>query len=588
MRLLSASKEILRGLDICPWVPIDVLVPLVGARRRVSVYQALARLRSAGLVQVQRTHFGRLVGEKALGLWATTDDGRVALRASAAVSLPEELARRAWLPLLPLERRRRPGIDDPVRLAAARALAWMIATEAARGRRLRLSTWEAPWIRKCPRANGRLVRLPAAAILEARADGDPAAIEAVLVLPDLGTAPVVRFRAMLRRLVEALVEADTSNVRRLPRLIVVTTNVYGDGARGAAWTKLVQRLCREGGLQRLPMTLLEWQQVNTQLGGVRVASGPPQAAGATRQRRRQLRVRRVDELLDLLGRHPFLTIEQIATLLAVSPHRVRQLRRSLVADGLVRDIPPCELDSAGGQAMADGGHRLELAELTASGRRRLARVLGLPSAAARRHHGLFGGSARQRRRALRALAHTIGANGVFVALAVAARAARARGQDEALEEWRPAAACERRRCKPDGYGRYRRGDAHYGFLLEYDRGTERASQYAAKLAAYYAYRDSGQATRDYAGFPDVLFVTISGAAEARILAGAAHAWARFGGAPLSISVATTDRIAATSHNILGPVWRRPQFIAARLRVGEGSRRPTFSRGNVASVAGPPR
>src|SRR5262249_4241904 len=51
VRLLPASREILRVLDICPWIPIDVLVALVGARSRVSVYQALARLRAAGLVQ---------------------------------------------------------------------------------------------------------------------------------------------------------------------------------------------------------------------------------------------------------------------------------------------------------------------------------------------------------------------------------------------------------------------------------------------------------------------------------------------------------------------------------------------------------
>jgi len=50
------------------------------------------------------------------------------------------------------------------------------------------------------------------------------------------------------------------------------------------------------------------------------------------------------------------------------------------------------------------------------------------------------------------------------------------------------------------YGCYRRGDTCYGFLLEYDRGTEPASQYAAKLAAYYRYRHSGQAARNYSDF----------------------------------------------------------------------------------------
>jgi Replication-relaxation len=95
-----------------------------------------------------------------------------------------------------------------------------------------------------------------------------------------------------------------------------------------------------------------------------------------------------------------------------------------------------------------------------------------------------------------------------------------------------------------------------GFLVEYDRGTERASQYAAKFAAYYAYRNSGQAARDYAGFPAVLFVTTR-AAEERIAAAAERAWGRYGGSPLPVFVTTLDRIATNSYGMFGPIWRRP-------------------------------
>jgi len=141
---------------------------------------------------------------------------------------------------------------------------------------------------------------------------------------------------------------------------------------------------------------------------------------------------------------------------------------------------------------------------------------------------------------------------------LAARAAKARGADEALEEWRPAAACEHWRCKPDGYGCYRRGDARFGFLLEYDRSSERASQYDAKLAGYYAFRNSGQAGRHYSGFPHILFVTTSAAAEQRIVTAAKRAWGRFGGPPIRIMVTTADRIAADRYGILGPIWRSPE------------------------------
>src|SRR6266851_7918238 len=72
--------------------------------------------------------------------------------------------------------------------------------------------------------------------------------------------------------------------------------------------------------------------------------------------------------------------------------------------------------------------------------RQLALQLGLHVAATRRHHGLFGGSPRHRRRVLRHLAYNIRANEVFVRLAAVAWTARSRGADEALEEWRSAAA----------------------------------------------------------------------------------------------------------------------------------------------------
>src|SRR5207253_7298735 len=141
-------------------------------------------------------------------------------------------------------------------------------------------------------------------------------------------------------------------------------------------------------------------------------------------------------------------------------------------------------------------------------------------AAASRYHGLAGNSrhdAGRRRRLLRTLAHTVGANGVFVEFAVAADAVRQHGGSDLLAEWRSAAACERRHCKPDGYGSYMRDGAAYGFFLEYDRGTESARKYAAKFHAYYRYRDSGQAAREYDGFPTLLFVTTDLTAEQRIV-----------------------------------------------------------------------
>src|SRR5205807_2982938 len=125
---------------------------------------------------------------------------------------------------------------------------------------------------------------------------------------------------------------------------------------------------------------------------------------------------------------------------------------------------------------------LGLVEITSLGRRRLAAWLGLSPAVATRYHGLGGngrGDAGRRWRALRALAHTLGANDVFVAFSIAADAVKRAGGDDVLAEWRSAAACERRYCKPDGYGCYIRNGMRHGFFLEYDRGTESARKYAA-------------------------------------------------------------------------------------------------------------
>src|SRR6266851_3569242 len=154
-----------------------------------------------------------------------------------------------------------------------------------------------------------------------------------------------------------------------------------------------------------------------------------------------------------------------------------------------------------------------------------------------RNHGL-GGRAATRRRLLRHLAHTLAANAFFVALACAARYVTQRGGNDALDEWRSAAASARGRFRPDGYGCYRRGQSRFGFFLEYDRGTEKPGDYAAKLAAYYRYRDSSQSTRDYDGFPVLLVVTTSDVAEARFAYQAYLARQRRAAAPLLVFLTT--------------------------------------------------
>jgi hypothetical protein len=131
------------------------------------------------------------------------------------------------------------------------------------------------------------------------------------------------------------------------------------------------------------------------------------------------------------------------------------------------------------------------------------------------------------------------------------------GGDEGLEEWRSATACARGRFRPDGYGCYRRDGWRFGFFVEYDRGTEHSAQYAAKLTAYYRYRDTGDYRRDYNSFPVLLVVTTTDAAEARFAYQAYLLTRSRGGAPLRLFLTTTARVLGHLEGLLGPIWRAP-------------------------------
>src|SRR5262249_29871395 len=154
------------------------------------------------------------------------------------------------------------------------------------------------------------------------------------------------------------------------------------------------------------------------------------------------------QILDLVGRHPFLTLDQLTELLGVGRDRARRLRALLVQQGWTRAVGSDELPQ---EALGKRAHDIDalgFTELTRAGRRALARTYGLHSVAAGRHQGLIGGERWQSRRLslMRALAHTLGVNDVFVALAAAARTSTEQGSDEALLEWRSAAACATRHC----------------------------------------------------------------------------------------------------------------------------------------------
>jgi hypothetical protein len=221
-------------------------------------------------------------------------------------------------------------------------------------------------------------------------------------------------------------------------------------------------------------------------------------------------------------------------------------RNELVRRGLIRILAREEVPTVGSQG--------ELLEATVRGLTILAASMGLSLSMAVRHHGLAGGGPVTpvgTRRALHAkMAHTVGADGVFVTIARSARAQR----EGALLEWRNAAACAWGRMRPDGYGLLRLGRREYGFFLEFDRGTVHRRALRSKFAAYFRYRSTPMAVRDFDGFPITLVITSGPAGERRIVEAVR---AVSGGAEIQFRVLVTT-IGWLESNP-GALWQRIWF-----------------------------
>jgi hypothetical protein len=260
-------------------------------------------------------------------------------------------------------------------------------------------------------------------------------------------------------------------------------------------------------------------------------------------------------VLDLVGRHAFISSAVLGQVLGRDGRWVAARRRSLARRGLMRLVSKPETGLDGN---ASGDHL----ELTGRGLRVLAAQLGVPLQRAVTLLGVAGGGPHtpigSRHLLLRHLLHTIGADDFFGHLA---EVAREDGLGE-LIEWRNAAASAHGRVRPDGYGLLRIGQREYGFFLEYDRGTVRTTSLRAKFAAYDRYRMSARAEREYDGFPDILVVT-AGGAEDRITDAIASVACGSTWHPRTF-VTTVALLRVTRAGPLGPIWRVPGPTARRV------------------------
>jgi hypothetical protein len=574
----AADRRILDLLVRLPFLWAEAIAVLNGLAGPASVYRSLSRLEAAGLTVGLRLPLRPGASPR---LYYPTDAGLAAtsLDPGAAQPPPQRYARSAVLLAAA------PGLPQ---LVASYELLIMLA--GSRFGRTSVIAWERPWRRRYqpPTAKQPVsVQLPAAAMLSW---GDTPTD--YLLLPDLGSAPVRAYRATLGRLLVLRHLAGGE----LPPLIIGTTSA----GRAEAWDWLLDDVSRVRNEAPLARWITTWADLHDRhaaedAGGRRgltlqqlpvcqlsghshYACEPARPAASTaglapnprrarsssdRLGQLALRVTPADHaLLELIGRHPFLTVEDLGAAFGWTREWTRWRRNRLIRDGLVRLLEP---EEAGDVAV------LGLAELTAQSLTLVTSRLGITLAAAVRYLGLAGGGPEQptgqRRSLLRSLDHTLGVNSVFVSLYRTAHALVQTGSDDGLLEWRSAAACSRGRVRPDGYGVYRhRGEVH-GFFLEYDRGTMSGRDYREKFAAYFDYRASGRYEQDYDGFPTILVVTTNRAAEERIaqvVRTAILGWS----APLPVLLTCDWRInhdPANPHGLLGPVWREPDAEFHRRR-----------------------
>lgn len=561
-----------------PLLPERVVERLAGVTGGASVYRTLRHLADAGLIAAIRPpsqpgHAPRL--------WYLTDLGLATVALDAGVAV-EHLARHNRLrgaDLLALL----PGLPDLL------ALYDLLAAVAASGLgRPDLLAWERPWRRRVHRLTAKqplIVTLPAYVALAWNG-----ATGRYLLLPDLATYPIRQYRTTLDQLFvlrrhlagdlptvviatrepqrvaawQELLEAARQPRADVPLPVCVATWANLSAALatrrssgrdgGPAVERLIQRVCVPAGQPRRPGTRLP------RLVGDDLAAGADAPHTSTGLGRIALGLTMTDRtLLDLVGRHPFLTPERLAIVLGCSVPCVRRRRNRLIVLGLLRLLDADEID--------DDVAFLELVELTAEGLAICAAQQGLSVALAVRITGLAGGGPERpigtRRLLVAQLAHTVGVDRVFISLIRAGRRRSGAGHDDGLIEWQNAAACSRGHLRPDGYGVYRHQGQLYGFFLEYDRGTMSARGYRRKFAAYAAYWSSGRFQRDYHGFPTILVVTVDPQAERRIMhavraAGVGKGW------PLPLLVTTWERAVVDRDELLGCIWLAP--------VGHGTQR----------------
>jgi hypothetical protein len=172
------------------------------------------------------------------------------------------------------------------------------------------------------------------------------------------------------------------------------------------------------------------------------------------------------------------------------------------------------------------------------------------------------------------LAHRLGVNAFFCALAEASRTL----QGHCLATWRPEHSVRTRTAevKPDGFGRYLHPGGACEFYLEYDRATEARGALSRKLEGYLKLAAGWTREQELTGFPNLLVLVPEEEREEEI--GTAYRSAvRSQHIPGSFAssfplyVASEDRL--TDLGVVGPTWKHVQTDGERLALANLPARP---------------
>jgi Replication-relaxation len=167
------------------------------------------------------------------------------------------------------------------------------------------------------------------------------------------------------------------------------------------------------------------------------------------------------------------------------------------------------------------------------------------------------------------LAHRLGVNAFFCALAEASRAQ----QGHCLATWRPEHSVTTRAAevKPDGFGRYLHPDGACEFYFEYDRATEASGALSRNLEGYLRLAAGWTREQELTGFPDLLVLVPEEDREEKVASAFRSAVA---GLHVSGSLASSFPLYVASEDqlvdlgVLAPVWKHVATDGDRLSLTE--------------------